>query len=171
MCKNCKTFENLLKPAKLEFRHHICADDPTNQREDSKEKAMKWEGKKLTPVNNLLYVNDGASAFSTKHSTKQDLENGVKQLHNPLAKFGLQMHDGSENAKSKTKAMYVPPSIEEAQANEDVPQSITMSQGENDIHFMRKFRYLGSIIAADLTKDAGIKIRVKKAWTQMFFYF
>ena len=59
---------------------------------------MKWKGKKCL-IDNILYVDDGAFAYSSK----QELENGTQQLHDHLAKFGLQMHVGSENTKSKTE--------------------------------------------------------------------
>jgi len=59
-------------------------------------------------------------------STKQDLEDRVQQLHDHLAKCGLQKYVELENAKSKTKAMYVPPSIKEPQAKDDVSKSITI---------------------------------------------
>ena len=47
------------------------------------------------------------------------------------------------------------------------PEKITLNQGNNNIHYVRKFRYLGAIIADHLTEDAKIEIRIKKAWAQM----
>ena len=79
----------------------------------------------------------------------------------------LQMHIGSNDLKSKMEAIYIPSSLEEAQQMRTTPEKITLNQGNNNIHYVRKFRYLGAIIADHLTEDAKIEIRIKKAWAQM----
>jgi len=43
-----------------------------------------------------------------------------------------------------------------------IPEKIKLNQGNNNIHYVRKFRYLGVIIADDLTKDVETEIRIKK---------
>ena len=97
-------------------------------------------------------MDDGAFAFPTR----QDLENSAQQIYEHLAKFGLQMHIGSNDSKSKTEAIYIPSSLEKAQSMEGVPEEIWLNQENHNIHFERSFRYLGSIIAPDLTNDAKI---------------
>jgi len=96
-----ETFEKLTTQPKLEFRYHPFTQNPTKQKGRFQGQEMKWEGKKCL-IDNLLYVDDGAFAYSSK----QELEKGTQQLHDHLAKFGLQLHVGLENTKSKTEAMY-----------------------------------------------------------------
>ena len=157
-----ETLETNSTSTKLEFRHHPLANNPDKQKGRLQGQAMKWKGETLL-VNNLLYVDDGAFAFPTR----QSLEEGAQQIYDHLTKFGLEMHIGTEKAKSKTEAMYVPPSLEEAQASNEVPENIPLNQGKNNVHYMRTFKYLGSIIATDLTEDTEIEIQIKKAWSQM----
>ena len=96
-----ETFKKLTTQPKLE-RYHPFTQTPTKQKERFQGQETKWEGKKCL-INNLLYVDDGVFAYSSK----QEIEKGTQQLHNHLAKFRLQMHVGSENMKSKTEAMFI----------------------------------------------------------------
>jgi len=100
-----------------------------------KEQETKWDQNKCL-IDNLLYVDDGAFAYSSK----QELENGTQQLHDHLVKFGLQMHVGSENPKSKTEAMFLLSSLEGAQSeNETSHTSFTINGGgNNNVHFIKK---------------------------------
>ena len=68
-----ETFETISIPAKLEFRHHPTENDPTNQRGRLQGQETKMKGKPLL-INNLLYVDYGALAFSTQ----QDLRTGAQ---------------------------------------------------------------------------------------------
>ena len=68
-----KTFKKILNSAKLEFRHHPTANDPTNRRGRLQGQETKMKGKPLL-INNLLYIDDGTLAFSTQ----QDLETGAQ---------------------------------------------------------------------------------------------
>jgi len=77
------------------------------------------------------------------------------------------MHVGTDDLESKMEAIYIPSSLEEAQQMRMISDKITLNQRNNNIHYVRKFRYLGARIADDLTKDAKIEIRIKKAWSQM----
>ena len=46
-------------------------------------------------------------------------------------------------------------------------QDIMLNNSTNNIHFTNTFKYLGSIINSDLTKDAEIEARINKASSHM----
>jgi len=78
------------------------------------------------------------------------------------------MHVGTSTTQSKTEAMYVPPSLDQARQDKNItPDPIALNDNSNNIHFVHKFKYLGSFITADLTEDVEIETRIKKAWSQM----
>ena len=58
------------------------------------------------------------------------MQKGAQQRFDLLPKFGLQMHVGTHQWKSKTKALYAPPSLEKARANPDLPGPLTLNQEE-----------------------------------------
>jgi len=65
---------------------------------------------------------------------------------------------------SKTEAMFIPSSLEEAQTEKETPHtSFTINGGKNNVHFVRKFKYLRCIITVELMEDAKIEIRIKKS--------
>ena len=54
------------------------------------------------------------------------------------------MHIGLENMKSKTEAMFIPSSVEGAQSeNKTSHTSFTINGEENNVPFVKKFKYLG----------------------------
>jgi len=63
-----------------------------------------------------------------------------------------------DDLKSKMEAIYVPSSLEETQHMKMIPEKILLNQGNNNIHCIRSFRYLGAIITDDLTEDAEVKV-------------
>ena len=52
----------------------------------------------------MLYVDDGAFAFLTR----RELEIGANLVYHHFARFGLQMHIGSDSKLSKTECVFFP---------------------------------------------------------------
>ena len=114
-------------------------------------------------IDNLLYIDDGAFLFESL----DDLKSATQTIHDHFSKFGLQMHSGTKNQKSKTEAMYIPASLMAASCKSTLPLEFKINGEVNTIHFANKFKYLGSIITPCLTEDAEIESRIKKAKSQM----
>ncbi len=79
------------------------------------------------------------------------------------------MHLGSENTKSKSEAMYFPPTLKQANLeviNNTLPEDLILPNGKK-VHFVHSFKYLGSIITPSLNEDAEIDARIKKAKSMM----
>ena len=113
------------------------------------------------PFNTSFYVDDSFFLFSTK----QELQQAIETLDKHFARFGLIMHLGSKKQKSKSEAMYFPPSLQQAQhdfENNILPEDIILADGKK-VHFVNRFKYLGSIITPLLNEDIEIDTRIKKA--------
>jgi hypothetical protein len=79
------------------------------------------------------------------------------------------MHLGSPNTKSKSEAMFFPSSLKQAKEdfnNNILPQKILLPDDKN-IHFVNKFKYLGTIITPLLNEDIEIETRIAKAKSLM----
>jgi hypothetical protein len=79
------------------------------------------------------------------------------------------MHLGTASTKSKSEAMYFPPSLTQAKKdfdNNTLPEDIYLP-GNKKIHFVNKFKYLGTIITPLLNEDLEIQTRIKKAKSLM----
>jgi hypothetical protein len=75
------------------------------------------------------------------------------------------MHICSNTSESKSKAMFFPATLKQAklEALESiVPEDLALPDGKK-VHFIRSFKFLGSIITPLLNEDAEIKARIKKA--------
>mmetsp|Transcript_1492 Transcript_1492/g.2309 ORF Transcript_1492/g.2309 Transcript_1492/m.2309 type:complete len:276 (+) Transcript_1492:2167-2994(+) len=75
------------------------------------------------------------------------------------------MHLGSNSIKSKSEAMFFPASLKQAKydlKNNILPDDIILSDNKK-VHFVNKFKYLGSFITPLLNKDIEIEVRIKKA--------
>ena len=75
------------------------------------------------------------------------------------------MHLGSDNIKSKSEAMYFPPSLKQAKIDFDsnsLPEDLLLPD-KRKVHYVNKFKYLGSIITPVLNEDVEIEARIKKA--------
>ena len=75
------------------------------------------------------------------------------------------MHLGSETTKSKSEAMFFPTSLKEARLdneNNKLPNELQLPN-KNKVHFVKNFKYLGSISTPLLNEDAKIVTRIKKA--------
>jgi hypothetical protein len=81
------------------------------------------------------------------------------------------MHIGRDGNKSKTEAMYHPPSYQESREQQEevgeTPEEALFTVADGYITFTRKFKYLGSWITHDLRDDTGINVRVGKARAQV----
>ena len=110
--------------------------------------------------NSSLYVDDSFFCFQTR----QELHQATIELNAHFAHFGLIMHVGSNASKSKSEAMFFPASLKQAKqeiADGILPKDFTLPSGKM-VHFVHKFKYLGSIITPLLNEDAEIKARIKK---------
>ena len=75
------------------------------------------------------------------------MEQAAPIIHDHFKKFGLQMHIGSKEAKSKTEALYFPSPLKEAienMENKTLPEDLLLNNGMNNIHFTKKIGYLGA---------------------------
>jgi len=113
-------------------------------------------------IDDLLYVDDGTFLFSTLTEMKEALQT----IHDHFAKFRLQMHVGSTNAKSKTEAMFFPSSLTHTKSQKTLPKNFDLNNGNNHAQFTDKFKYLGSIVTPCLTENAEINARIKRAKSQ-----
>ena len=108
-----------------------------------------------------FYVDDSFFVFETR----QELQQATIELNEHFARFGLIMHLGNETTKSKSEAMFFPASLKQArsdQANDHVPEELILPNNKK-VHFVNRFKYLGSIITPLLNEDAEIDTRIKKA--------
>ena len=74
------------------------------------------------------------------------------------------MHLGTPNTKSKSEAMYFPPSLTQAKEdfkNNILPEDVYLS-GNKKIHFVNKFKYLSSIITPLLNENLEVETRIQK---------
>ena len=63
--------------------------------------------------------------------------------------------------------MFFPSSLSAVTNQIELPQTFTLIDDENCIHFTDRFKYLGAIILPCLMEDAEIEARIKKAKSQM----
>jgi len=114
-------------------------------------------------MDNLLYINDGV--FLTE--SREEAEATAQKIYTHFACFGLQMHVGSPNKKSKMEAVYFPPSMKEAREQNELPPNLKLNNGDNNIHFSSSFKYLVSYITLDLSDELEIEARIIKKIDQM----
>ena len=100
-------------------------------------------------------INDSCSLSDSNSKKQNNFKEGFGNLENT---FDNQTFD--------------PPSLDyinyyKTQSENETPHtSFTINGVENNVHFIKKLKNLGCIITDDLTKDAKIEIRIKKAWSQ-----
>jgi hypothetical protein len=90
----------------------------------------------------------------------QDIKKAAPAILKHFARFGLTMHIGNYKKCSKTEVMFPPSTLN--LAKQEAKEEIT----SEDLHYTnitRYFKYLGSIITPELTKDAEITARINKA--------
>jgi hypothetical protein len=112
-----------------------------------------------------FYIDDSFFCFQTR----QELHQATADLNNHFARFGLIIHIGSNTAKSKSEAMFFPATLKQAKLevlNNIMPEDLTLPN-DKKVHFMHKFKYLGSTITPLLNEDAEIDARIKKAKSLM----
>lgn len=109
--------------------------------------------------NSSLYIDDSLFCFQTR----QELHQATIKLNAHFARFGLTMHVGSNASKSKSEAMFFPASLK--QAKQEVADNVLLEDltlpGGKTVHFVHKFKYLGSIITPLLNEDAEVEARIK----------
>ena len=111
--------------------------------------------------NSSFYVDDSFFIFQTR----QELHQAIIDLDNHFARFGLIMHLGSDKIKSKSEAMFFPSSLKQARidfSNNTLPEDILLPNNKK-VHYVNKFKYLGSIITPLLNEDIEIEARIRKA--------
>jgi hypothetical protein len=106
-------------------------------------------------MDRLFYADDGEFHFETR----DDLQKGCEIIFDVMKCFGLSCHVGRNGKASKTEAMYFP---RPRQRYEDADTSDLHIDG-GTIPFVKKFKYLGSIISNDLKDDLEIDARIKAA--------
>jgi hypothetical protein len=118
---------------------------------------------KGTPFNfnTSFYVDDSFFIFETI----EELRQAIVELDQHFSRFGLIMHLGSETSRSKSEAMFFPNSLKQARFNyeNDILPSDLQLPNNKKVHFVKNFKYLGSVITPLLNEDAEIDIRIKKA--------
>ena len=111
--------------------------------------------------NSSFYVDDSFFIFQTRHELLQT----IIQLDKHFSRFGLIMHLGSEKSKSKSEAMFFPASLKQAKNESDnniLPADLLLPNNKK-VHYVTKFKYLGSIITPLLNEDIEIQTRIAKA--------
>ena len=107
---------------------------------------------------------------STNFTNQNDMIKESKIIRDTMTRFGLIMHIGVDGGKSKTEAMYYPPTLEEAsKMKNEAPgaEEATFAVNEGHITFTRKFKYLGSLITQDLKDNDDIVRRINQASAQI----
>ena len=75
------------------------------------------------------------------------------------------MHLGSDKIKSKSEATFFSSSLKQARidfSNNTLPEDILLPNNKK-VHYVNKFKYLGSIITPLLNEDIEIEARIRKA--------
>ena len=103
----------------------------------------------------MMFPDDGEFQFETR----EDLQRGCEIIFDVMKRFGLSCHVGRNGKPSKTEAMFFPG-----------PWTVYEDGDTSDLHidggtipFVKKFKYLGSIISCDLKDDLEVDARIKAA--------
>ena len=94
-----------------------------------------------------LFADDCGLLFASR----KNLIDGTEQIYKHLAKFGLQMHVGRGNTRSKTEAMCIP-----SKAHPDGDTSKYMVDGDGFVEFTDEFKYLGTMMNSTLSMSKVI---------------
>jgi hypothetical protein len=111
---------------------------------------------RLFEVWHSLFADDCGVFFENR----AELISGSQVLFDHLQRFGLQMHVGRGGTASKSEAMFVPKPGQPYSAGDTTRYPL---DGDGFIDFVKKFKYLGSIITPDLSATADIDNRIKSA--------
>ena len=105
-----------------------------------------------------LYVDDSAFILPIQEDTTRT----ANLTLNHLKRFGLQMHTGTVNKKSKTEVLYVPKRVKSiSKDNTELPDlSPIILTNDTQITYTDRFTYLGSVITSDLSDDCDINLRM-----------
>ena len=105
-------------------------------------------------MDRLFYADDGEFLFEIR----QDLQRGCEIIFDVMKRFGLSCHVGRNSKQSKTEAMFFP---RPRKAYDDADTSDLHVEG-GSIPFVKKFKYLGSIVSSDLKDDLELDARIKR---------
>ena len=122
-----------------------------------------------TDLAKSLYADDQAFIFTSR----PDLIRGSDIIYRLLVRFGLMMHVGKNDGKSKTEAMLIPGLGRKYEDGDTSDYIITSSDG-GTVQFTKSFKYLGSVINSDGTDDEDIDNRItcaSKIFGSMRFIF
>ena len=103
-----------------------------------------------------IYVDDKAALYETR----QAAVDGISLIKRHLLRFGLKMHSGTADKRSKTEAMHFPAKQTTSTA-EDV-RDLILDDG-SIIHFCTQFTYLGSLFTPNLDDSEDVQKRINKA--------
>ena len=119
--------------------------------------------------NTAMFADDCSVLFNNK----TDIVRGAALIRVRLTRFGLIMHVGTDDKKSKTEAVFFPgrrtqrfQQVQETPDTAPLPENIPLPDGSH-IHYSREICYLGSIISHDLKDDKEIAKRIRTASNQM----
>jgi hypothetical protein len=98
-------------------------------------------------------VDNSFFMFNNRHQ----LYNALILLNKHCACFGLSMHIGSSTTKSKTECMFFPATLNLAifQLESNLLPDNFIPPNDGQIHFVTKFKYVGSLITPLLNKDTN----------------
>jgi hypothetical protein len=108
----------------------------------------------------LLFADDSTFLFELL----QDMENGAHTIHDNYARFGIVVHVGRGDKKSKIEAMHVPAKLNQ----EPIPEGTRIElRGGAHIHFTITFKYPRSKVTSKLSDNLDVKTRIAIANSQM----
>jgi hypothetical protein len=110
----------------------------------------------LLEMFHLIFADDSNFLFESL----QDMESGSHHY----ARFGLVMHIGRGDKKSKTKAMHVPAKLNREHIREGKRIEL---RGGAYIEFTIKFKYVGSKLTSSLSGNLDVKTRIAITNSQM----
>mmetsp|Transcript_43406 Transcript_43406/g.84765 ORF Transcript_43406/g.84765 Transcript_43406/m.84765 type:complete len:239 (-) Transcript_43406:2917-3633(-) len=112
-----------------------------------------------TPFNfyRSLYADDGAFLFASR----RDIEQAAPVIFRVLKAFSLTMHVGRNGKPAKSEAVFFPSAAATKLLNPADIAQLDVDGGT--ISFSNAFKYLGSIIAGDLSDDAECDARISAA--------
>jgi hypothetical protein len=145
--------------AALETMEWPAAKPSLCTREEGPITGAKWNRKQGVTTFDLwssLFADDCALLFETR----SDMIAGANYIAAHFKRFGLLMHVGRDQTKSKTEAVFYPAPRQPHSAGD---QTDFACDGDGFISFTSEFIYLGSVVHSSLTCDADVDRRIAKA--------
>jgi hypothetical protein len=101
----------------------------------------------------LIFVDNSTFLFESP----QCIESGSQTIREHYARFGLVMHVGRGEKKSKTEEMHAPATLNQ----EPIPEGTRIElRGGAHIHLTTKFKYVGSTVTSKLSDNLYVNTRI-----------